>query len=408
MTRVPPELRALASQLLLLKKEEDVPESLLSWTCLKSHPHSAEIWHVAAPAGALVLKQHRHPRPFQQELRAYREWLPALTGPSSANLLALGVTLSLGTSSCAAEPPPETTASARDQPPGTLRSTGALPLGTSSLTSELSLGTSRLTGELSPATSSLTGELSLGPSSLTSELSLATSSSARALPPQPRRSAPVGQLCVHVPALLACELAHHTLALTVAPGERLSLGTHDPALAPVAHLAAGRLLRALHEIPVADDDPMPLVDAVAARQSEWHARARDLLTPSERDALQRLAARRDAFAGVRRVPCHRDFTPDNWLLDADKLCVLDFEHARLDAPEVDLVKLRADVWPDRPHLAEAFLAGYGPLTTDAAARLDVLLALHAAATLAWAERHDDPAFRALGRRALAVALERAP
>nr|WP_276603933.1 phosphotransferase [Nannocystis pusilla] len=228
------------------------------------------------------------------------------------------------------------------------------------------------------------------------------------MPPQPRSSAPVGQLRVHVPALLACDLAHHTLALTVAPGERLSLGTHDPALAPVAHAAAGRLLRALHDIPVADDDPLPLVDAVAARQSEWHARARDLLTPAERDALQRLAARRDAFAGVRRVPCHRDFTPDNWLLDADRLCVLDFEHARLDAPEADLVKLRTDVWPDRPDLAEAFLAGYGPLTADAAARLDVLLALHAAATLAWAERHDDPAFRALGRRALAVALERAP
>nr|WP_276600351.1 MULTISPECIES: phosphotransferase [unclassified Nannocystis] len=207
--------------------------------------------------------------------------------------------------------------------------------------------------------------------------------------------------------MLAFDLSARTLALTVAPGERLSLGTHDPALAPAAHAAAGRFLRALHELPAADDDPMPLVDAIAARQSEWHARARDLLTPAERDALQRLAARRDAFAGVRRVPCHRDFTPDNWLLDADGLCVLDFEHARLDAPEADLVKLCADVWPDRPDLAEAFFAGHGPLTPDATARLDVLLALHAAATLAWAERHDDPAFRALGRRALAVALERA-
>ena len=300
MTHAPPELRALASQLF-----EDVPENMLSWTCLKNHPNSAAIWRVAAPGGDLVLKQHRHPRPFQQELRAYREWLPAL-----ASLVAAGEKLSLGTS--------------------------------------------------------------------------------------------------YVPTLLASDLSTRTLALTVAPGERLSLGTHDPALARAAHAAAGRLLRALHELPVADDDPMPLVEAVAARQSEWHARARDLLTPAERDALQRLAARRDAFAGVRRVPCHRDFTPDNWLLGADGLCVLDFEHARLDAPEADLVKLCADVWPDRPDLAAAFLAGHGPLTPDASARLDVLLALHAAATLAWAERHADPAFRALGRRALAVALERAP
>ncbi|PCC71410.1 Ser/Thr protein kinase RdoA involved in Cpx stress response, MazF antagonist [Nannocystis exedens] len=295
MTRVTPELRALASRVL-----EDVPESMLFWTCLQSHPQGAAIWRVTAPAGALVLKQHRHPRPFSQELRAYREWLPALA----------------------------------------------------------------------------------------------------------RAPLEVGPLRLDVPALLACDPPTRTLALTAAPGERLSLGTHDPALVPAAHAAAGRFLRALHELPVADDDPLPLVDAVAARQDEWHARARDLLTPAERDALQRLAARRDAFAGARRVPCHRDFTPDNWLLAADGLHVLDFEHARLDAPEADLVKLHADVWPDRPDLAEAFLAGYGPLTPDATARLDVLLALHAVATLAWAERHADPAFEALGRRALAVALAR--
>ncbi|MFY0536621.1 aminoglycoside phosphotransferase family protein [Nannocystis pusilla] len=382
---------------------------MLSWTCLKNHPQSAAIWHVAAPTGALVLKQHRHPRPFQQELRAYHEWLPALAlaGPSSASPLE-GEKLSVGTSGSAAEPPLGTSGSARDLPLGAHSSTSELPLKTSSHTHLMSLGTSNSTSILSLETSSPSSGLSLGPSSPTSALPLETSSPANSPSPQLYVPEPVGQPRIRVPALLACDLSTRTLALSASPGERLSLGTHAPALVPAAHAAAGRFLRALHELPVADDDLMPLVDAVAARQSEWHARARDLLTPAERDALQRLAARRDAFAGVRRVPCHRDFTPDNWLLGADGLCVLDFEHARLDAPEADLVKLCADVWPDRPDLAEAFFAGHGPLTPDATARLDVLLALHAAATLAWAERHDDPAFRALGRRALAVALERAP
>lgn len=284
-----PELRALASRVF-----EGVSEGMFFWTCLKEHPKSATVWRAESPAGALVLKQHRHPRPFAQELRAYRDWLPRLD-----------VTRTLD----------------------------------------------------SPA---------------------------------------------RVPRLLAFDAAARALALTVAPGERLSLGPSELVLS--AHAAAGRFARALHSLPIADDDPLPLGDAVSARLDEWHARAAGLLSPSERDALQRLAGRRDAFAGVRRVPCHRDFTPDNWLLAGEILHVFDFEHARFDAPEADLVKLRADVWPADPALEHAFLAGHGPLTRDAAARLDVLLALHAVATLAWAERHADPDFRALGRRALAVAL----
>ncbi|MBZ5707966.1 phosphotransferase family protein [Nannocystis pusilla] len=290
MTRVTPELRALASRAL-----DGVPEDMFSWTCLKERSKSATVWRAESSSGALVLKQHRHPRPFAQELRAYRDWLPRLDATRTAD---------------------------------------------------------------SPAT--------------------------------------------RVARLLAFDAAARALALTAAPGERLSLGPSELVLS--AHAAAGRFARALHSLPVADDDPLPLRDGVSARLDEWHARAAGLLSPSERDALQRLSDRRDAFAGVRRVPCHRDFTPDNWLLAGEDLHVLDFEHARLDAPEADLVKLRADVWPADPALEHAFLAGHGPLTGDAAARLDVLLALHAVATLAWAERHADPDFRALGRRALSAAL----
>lgn len=173
-----------------------------------------------------------------------------------------------------------------------------------------------------------------------------------------------------------------------------------------AHTGAARFARALHDLEVPDPDPVPLVAAIAARRSAWDERAATLLTPAARAGLQRLARGIDAFAGVRRVPCHRDFTPDNWLWADARLRVLDFEHARLDVAELDLVKLCADVWPARADLGRAFLDGYGPLSVDASARLDVLLALHAAATLAWAERHRDPRFQALGERALAAALAR--
>lgn len=212
------------------------------------------------------------------------------------------------------------------------------------------------------------------------------------------------------PALLATDAPTRLLALSVAPGERLSEGTWSAATERDAHAAAGRFARALHDLNVDDDDPMPLHAAVRARLARALADAAPLLTPGERDGLGALARDADAFVGARRVPCHRDFTPDNWMSDRtcpaghSRVTIVDFEHARLDAAEVDLVKLRADVWPARPDLEAAFRADYGPLCVDGAARLGALLALHAAATLAWAGRHDDPQFMALGRRALAAAL----
>jgi len=350
---------------------------MLSWTCLKEHPRSATVWRALGQGGALVLKQHRHPRPFAQELRAYRDWLPRLAA------LATG--------------------EAPDPPADTRRETPALA-GLSGPPSSDAPGDAR-GHDMSPRTDALAAPRA-SPGELTRHLSprengpTTDHSSSGAIDMSPG-TCHLTHVPVRVPALLAFDLSARALALAVAPGERLSLA---PGERPDAHAAAGRFLRDLHALQVADDDPVPLRDAIATRLAEWHARADGLLSPTERDALQRLAGCRDAFTGVARVPCHRDFTPDNWLLADDALHVLDFEHARLDAPEADLVKLRAEVWSDSPALEHAFLGGHGPLSADATARLDVLLALHAVATLAWAQRHADVRFQALGRQALAVAL----
>ncbi|HEY8377557.1 MAG TPA: phosphotransferase, partial [Nannocystis sp.] len=177
----PPELRALAVEV--------HGDDMSSWTCLKENA-SSTVWQT----GALVIKHHRHPRAFAQELRAYQEWLPQLDLPHA-----------------------------------------------------------------------------------------------------------------RTPRLLAVDLDARALALTRLPGLHLSPGTSS------MHTAAGRFARALHTLAVVDDDPIPLADAIGARLDAWHDRARGLLTPAERGALARLAAGRDAFVGVARVPCHRDFTPDNWL-----------------------------------------------------------------------------------------------
>ena len=64
------------------------------------------------------------------------------------------------------------------------------------------------------------------------------------------------------------------------------------------------------------------------------------------------------------MPCHRDYTPRNWLVKDGVQYVIDFEHARLDVWLADLARLHLGIWPDRPDLKEAFLAGYGRQLSD--------------------------------------------
>ncbi len=164
-----------------------------------------------------------------------------------------------------------------------------------------------------------------------------------------------------------------------------------PSPAPEVLAAAGAFLKQLHAIPHDDPDPLPLGQALARRA----AAALTALPPAEVPGLDaRLRPLLDAPAGLRRVPCHRDFQPGNWRWGPDGLGVIDWEHARADLSTADLCKVLGELELD----LGPFWAGYGP--PEHPALLPALLALHGAATLAWGLRHRDPAFVALGRRVL--------
>ena len=199
------------------------------------------------------------------------------------------------------------------------------------------------------------------------------------------------------------------------PGEPLVTGRVREGVEQAAHRRAGSFLRALHALPESDHDPLPLRAAVQQRYAAWLARVSPQLTEADADGLRGLgeALRREArlFARARRVPCHRDFTPQNWLIDGpqvdgqlsrlDRFFVVDFEHAKLDCPLIDLVKLWTELWGERPDLEAQFLAGYGrSLGPDERSELQLLAAMHAMATVSWAHDHADPAFQLLGARAL--------
>ncbi len=170
--------------------------------------------------------------------------------------------------------------------------------------------------------------------------------------------------------------------------------------------AAGRFLAALHALAIVDDDPLPLADALERRTAAWLRRC--ALEPELAAIVERHGPRAELFVDARRVPCHRDFAPRNWLWDGASLAVFDFEHARSDLALVDLAKLRVDCWAGRSDLEQAFFAGYGRTLSDLEReRLRALVVLHGLASLVWGREHGEPQHVDEGLRALELAADSA-
>ena len=173
------------------------------------------------------------------------------------------------------------------------------------------------------------------------------------------------------PRLRACSDSLATIILSAVPGDPApwpapdagSLSAAERSAEQAIHRRAGELLRAFH----AGHPTGARGDLGTAKVAEF-----DQLRPlaegplTERE-LQRARAAVAALAGIPcagLVPCHRDYTPRNWLVGDGALSVVDFEWSRLDVWVSDLARLHLGVWPDRPDLGEAFLGGYGVRLTD--------------------------------------------
>lgn len=187
------------------------------------------------------------------------------------------------------------------------------------------------------------------------------------------------------PVLRALVLTH--LAGESAPGDDLAIQAQ-----------AGTALAALHGAPFVDHDPLTVREAVLARLERWTREAAGLV-PAEVVARVNLElGDAEVFSGARRVPCHRDFSPRNWLVHEGRFGLLDFEHAGPDLRWIDVMKLADDTW----RLAgtrDAFLDAYGRGWSEVdVQRIERLSWLHALSTWVWAAAHDDAAYLAHARR----------
>jgi Ser/Thr protein kinase RdoA (MazF antagonist) len=181
----------------------------------------------------------------------------------------------------------------------------------------------------------------------------------------------VPALSGHAPRLHAADDVRSAIIVSAIPGNPVPWPAADLcALPDTDRLAeqglqreAGVLLRRFHDAQL----PLPWGDWGAAKIAEFNSlipMASQLL--GKRD-LAVARAQVETLSGLPcadRVPCHRDYTPRNWLVQDGVQYVIDFEHARLDVWLADLARLHLGIWPDRPDLKEAFLAGYGHQLSD--------------------------------------------
>ena len=157
-----------------------------------------------------------------------------------------------------------------------------------------------------------------------------------------------------MPTLRAVNPRLQGLVVDALPGE------HPDPFDAAAHRAAGQTLVRLQAVrpprparPGVLTRPLRRVESVLGRDP-------DLFTAAEAGfARSRTAVLRD-LPPMPLVPSHGDYKPHNWLLDdAGTLRVIDFAESRWDVPAADLCRLSLGPWWDQPHLADAFLAGYG-------------------------------------------------
>ncbi|MCB9831031.1 MAG: aminoglycoside phosphotransferase family protein [Planctomycetes bacterium] len=175
---------------------------------------------------------------------------------------------------------------------------------------------------------------------------------------------------------------------------------------PRLHRSAGAALAALWSLSHEDRDRLAPAEALERRLDSLLREGsfeREIVDLAER-ARERLL---DLEWTRQRVPCHRDYEPRNWVVGPRGFGVIDFEHARPDLAEVDLVRLDLGLWQERSELRAAFLAG-AVLEDDEALRdrLAVLGLIETLGTMLWSERRGDAAFVDRGRRQLAVCRRR--
>ena len=169
-----------------------------------------------------------------------------------------------------------------------------------------------------------------------------------------------GVLGSSAPRLVAVDDPAMIIVTSALPG---SPGSGD--LTPSVYRQAGVLLRRFHSAEPSGDLAW-FNGWLRDRADHWTSRAAALMTEADAKLIESHLAALRRTEVPRGGPCHLDFQPRNWLIsNSGDFSLVDFEHARIDLPARDFVRLRFRIWAARPELRNAFFDGYGRQLTEA-------------------------------------------
>ena len=204
-----------------------------------------------------------------------------------------------------------------------------------------------------------------------------------------------------VPRMVGSSLRYQCLLIAAAPG---ALAADGPgANDPIVHRAAGVWLADLHASAPAEPATEMVGEKFQRRSASLIARTVDLLEPSEVEFVRRATMEIPERSESVTVPCHRDYSPRNWMVDEHgTLRVIDFGLAGWDLAVRDFSRLAHRIWLFRPELREAFFAGYGRQLDEVEDRqLDGFVVMSAVRVMLRAHNQNDRAAVQRERRLLA-------
>ncbi len=204
------------------------------------------------------------------------------------------------------------------------------------------------------------------------------------------------------PTLVAKDDEIVVILMTEVEGDLLDTASVAPEEIETMHRLAGRFVRKLHDAEVSAPDGLDGLEYLRDRLDYYLGFADGSIDAQTLSWTRDLIKRACSSGSAKRVPCHMDFSPRNWLIQQNNgeigFGIIDWERARWDVWLNDAQRMAYDDWHRDARLRDAYFEGYGRVPSESEElQLNTLCLVGAIASIPWAISHHDDHFENLSR-----------